>query len=231
MSQQVDSCLPVGQLLRLELLVPALGWPAKPFLVLAQLGLVFPGVCRARLAPGCQPLPEVPLLFLGIRPRLALELEPHLLYPFARQLHDVEAVDDNLGIGEHRHNDASHAVGEVHRHLLDLEPLLLGYHGEYPRHVYHGRALDRGDERAALAVAVLVGEKREQVLVQHRLVYAQPLAHVPLQEHPLPGMRLLAPAAEVTQVFLVGPPEVFAVSPEEAPHALGRHWVGIQPFF
>ena len=36
-------------------------------------------------------------------------------------------------------------------------------------------------------------------------------------------MRLLAPASEVAQVFLVGSPEVFAVSPEEAPHALGRH--------
>ena len=163
MGQQVDSCLPVGQLLRLELLVPAHGWPAKPFLVLAQLGLVFPGVCRARLAPGCQPLPEVPFLFLGIRPCLALE--PHLLYPLARQLHDVEAVDDNLGIGEHRLNNASHAVREVHRHLLDPEPLLLGYHGEYPRHVCHGRALDGRYECAALAVSVLVGEKREQILV------------------------------------------------------------------
>ena len=154
MGQQVDSCLPVGQLLGLELLVLALGWPAKPFLVLAQFGLVFLCVRRAGFVLGFQPLLEVPLLFLGVRPRLALALEPHLLYPLARQLHDVEAVDDNLGIGEHGLDDAFHAVGEVHRHLLDHEPLLLRYHGEYPRHICHGRALDGRYECAVLAVAV-----------------------------------------------------------------------------
>ena len=75
------------------------------------------------------------------------------------------------------------------------------------------------------------GEEGEKILVQHRLVDAQPLAHVPLQQHPIPGMGLLLPFAEVAQMLLVHPPEVLPISPEEAPHASGRHWVGIQPFF
>ena len=80
-------------------------------------------------------------------------------------------------------------------------------------------------------MAFLVGEKGEQVMVQHRLVYAQVLAHVLIQKHPVVGMPLLLPVFETAQMLLVGTAEVLAVSPEEAPHALGRHREGIQPFF
>lgn len=75
-----------------------------------------------------------------------------------------------------------------------------------------------------LAVSVPVGEERDQVMVKHRLVYAQSLAHVLLLKHPLTGMLLLVPVRKATQMLLVGTPEVLPVSPEEAPHALGRHW-------
>ena len=78
---------------------------------------------------------------------------------------------------------------------------------------------------------VLVGEEGEQVVVKHRLVDAQALAHVLLQQHPLARMFLLLPVVIPAQVLLVGTTEVLTVTPEEAPHALGRHWVGVQPFF
>ena len=68
-------------------------------------------------------------------------------------------------------------------------------------------------------------------MMQHRLINAQPLAHVLFQQHPLVGMRLLFPVVETAQMLLVGTAQILAVSPEEAPHALGRYWVGVQPFF
>ena len=44
-------------------------------------------------------------------------------------------------------------------------------------------------------------------------------------------MAFLLPVAKAAQMLLVGTAQILAVSPEEAPHALGRYRVGVQPFF
>ena len=49
--------------------------------------------------------------------------------------------------------------------------------------------------------------------------------------HPYIGMFLLLPVLKTAQVLLVGTSQVLAISLEEAPHALGRYRVGVQPFF
>lgn len=149
----------------------------------------------------------------------------------AEELHDVEQVDDYLCLRELLLDDAHHAVREVHRHLLDLPAALLGYLVKVPRHVSNGRPLDGGYQRALPAVAVLVGEEGEQVVLQRCLVNTQALTHVFLQQHPFVGMSFLLPVPKAAQVLLVGAAQILAVSPEEAPHALGRYWEGVQPFF
>ena len=55
-----------------------------------------------------------------------LATQPHLLDGVVAAPHDVEAVQDNGRIREGLRHDVRHTVGQVHRHLLDLQTLLLG---------------------------------------------------------------------------------------------------------
>jgi len=232
MRQQVCFCLAIAELFRLKLLILALGRTANALAVLALPGRV--------LFPVFLPVPGVSLLSflerallpLEFRDISTLELHAHSVKPLgAEELHDVEQVDDYLCLRELLLDDAHHAVREVHCHLLDLPAALLGYLLKMPRHVSNGRPLDGGYQRALPAVAVLVGEEGEQVVLQCRLVNAQPFAHVLLQQHPFVGMLSLLPVLKAAQVLLVDAAQILAVSPEEAPHALGRYWEGVQPFF
>ena len=232
MCQQIGHCLAVAQLRRFKLLVLALWRMAYTFSILALLGLVVLCITLTGLGTPFLLFLELTLLFLNLCGVGALELHAHRVKSFlAVQLHDVEEVDDYLRLGKLLPHDTHHAVREVHRHLFDLLALLLWYPVKMLRHIGNSRTFDSGYERTPLAVAVLVGEDSEQVVVQHRLVDTQALTHVLLLQHPLVGMFLLLPVVKAAQVLLVGTAKVLAVSPEEAPHALGRHRVGIQPFF
>ena len=64
-------------------------------------------------------------------------------------------------------------------------------------------ATDCCDERTLLAMAVLVGEKGEQVFLVHTFVYAQFLAHVLRQQHPVACMRQLIPLTITAQMLFV----------------------------
>ena len=232
MCEQVGLRLFVAQFGWFKLLVLALGRTAYALAVLALLGWVL--LLISFSVPGIPLLSFLELAFQplylgGVGP---LEFHAHSVKPLrAVELHDVEQVNDNLCQRELLPHDAHHAVGEVHRHLLDLLAALQGYLVQVLSYFCHSRPPDSSDERTLLAMPVLVGEEGEQVMVQHRLVDAQALTHVLLQQHPLVGMLLLLPVAKAAQMLLVGTAEVLPVSPEEAPHALGRHWVGVQPFF
>ena len=68
--------------------------------------------------------------------------------------------------GEGLLDNAHHAVGEVHRHLLDFISALFLYLVKMLRHVSNGRALDCNYECSLLAVSVPVGEERDQVMVE-----------------------------------------------------------------
>ena len=182
MCQQVGLGLSVAQLVRLKPLVLALGRAANALAVLAlfrrmllPVSFSVPGILLLSLL-------ELALLPLDLRGVGALEFHPHRVKPLlAIELHDVEQVDDYLRLRELLLDDAHHTVREVHRHLLDFLPSFLGYPVEVLRHICHRRPLNGGNERPLLAVPVLAGEESEQVVVQHRLVDAQPLAHVLFQ--------------------------------------------------
>ena len=232
MGQQVGLGLAVAQPERFKLLVLALGRTSYALTILALL-------CRMLLLVSFSvsgilllSLLELTFLPLDLRGVGTLELHPHRVKPFlAVELHDMEQVDDDLSFRESFLDDSHHAVREVHRHFPDPHAACLWYLVQMLRHIIHRSALDGSDERTLLAMSVLVGEECEQVVMQHRLIDAQPFTHVLFQQHPLASMELLFPVVEAAQVLLVGTAQVLAVSPEEAPHALGRHWVGVQPFF
>ena len=59
------------------------------------------------------------------------------------------------------------------------------------------------NERTLLAMTVLVGEKREQVFLMHTFVYAQFLANVLHQQHPVACMRQLIPLTITAQMLFV----------------------------
>ena len=52
-------------------------------------------------------------------------------------------------------------------------------------------------------MTVLVGEKREQVFLMHTFVYAQFLANVLHQQHPVACMRQLIPLTITAQMLFV----------------------------
>ena len=230
--QQVGFGLSIAEFLRLKLFILPLARPAEAFAVLALLDLMGLGVPVPCLGPLLLLLSELPLLSLDLGRVGALELHAHRIKSPGRiKLDDMEMVYNYLCLWEGLLDNAHHAVGEVHRHLLDFISALFLYLVKMLRHVSNGRALDCSYECSLLAVSVPVGEERDQVMVKHRLVYAQSLAHVLLLKHPLTGMLLLVPVRKATQMLLVGTPEVLPVSPEEAPPRIGPSLGSIQPFF
>lgn len=84
----------------------------------------------------------------------------------------------------------------------------------------NGRPFDGGYQRALPAVAVLVGEEGEQIVLQCRLVNAQPFAHVLLQQHPFVGMLSLLPVLKAAQVLLVDAAQILASVRKKRP----THW-------
>ena len=132
-----------------------------------------------------------------------LEAQAHLVKGLAQPLHDVEAVDDDGGIGEALAHDGVHGVAEVHRHFLDLLTLCKGDHLQYPGNDLGLGALDDGYDGALAAMSGLVGEYRVDVIAYHHLVYRVVLAEVLRQQHPVCSMSLLVPLIEFTQALLV----------------------------
>jgi hypothetical protein len=146
-----------------------------------------PVVCPGLFAQCLLPV-EFPFLLLLPACGLPLEAHAHLVHAVTYALDDVEAVYHYHGVGKALLHNGLHGVREVHRHFFHRLALLLRNPPQLFRHILRLRAADGGDERAASAVPVLVGEEREQVLAVQALVYAQMVARVFRQEHPVRGM-------------------------------------------
>ena len=144
-----------------------------------------------------------------------LEAQAHLVKGLAQPLHDVEAVDDDGGIGEALAHDGVHGVAEVHRHFLDLLTLCKGDHLQYPGNDLGLGALDDGYDGAFAAMPGLVGEYRVDVIAYRRLVYRVVLAQILRQQHPVCSMFLLVPLLEITQALLVVALQSAALDVEE----------------
>lgn len=73
-----------------------------------------------------------------------------------------------------------------------------------------------------LAVSILVGQKRTQILVKQCLVYAQVFAHVLWKQDPLLCMVLLFPVCIATENIFVGTLKAVAVNPVVLRQRAGR---------
>lgn len=229
MGKQLYLCFAVLKFGRNELLVFALPWTAKRLSVLTLLWLVLLCISRVYLIPYRLPFLELTFCLLGLGYSRTLDFHAHLFQSLTGKLHNMEAVNDNLCVGEYLFGDSHHAVGEVHCHLLDSKAAFLGELGKTFSYIVDSRTLGCGDKSPMFSMSVLVRKKSELVIMQKALVYAQTRSHVLRQQHVLTSMVFLVPILEITQVFFIYTLEVFAVSLEESPHATGRYWVSIQP--
>ena len=78
----------------------------------------------------------------------------------------MEAVQDDGRIREGLHHDIGHTLGQVHGHFLDLQALLQRYPEQDFHNVLDLGAADGGYDCSFLAVALLVGQEGEQVILQ-----------------------------------------------------------------
>ena len=186
------------------------------WLLLASLlhCILRPAVCPL-LSLGILALLPSSLFLLRRSDGQPLESQAHLVKGLAQPLHDVEAVDDNRGIGEALSHDGVHGVAEVHRHLLDLLTLRQGNHLQYPGNDLCLGALDNGYDGAFAAMSGLVGEYCVDIVAYSRLVYRVVLAEILRQKHPVGGMILLVPLLEITQALLVVAFQSAALNVEE----------------
>ena len=211
---------------RLELLVFS-GRLAAPGLALVLFGvrLAIPSAmgCVAFLA-----FFELAFLLADLGLGFTLATQPHLLDGVIAAPHDVEAVQDNGRIREGLRHDVRHTVGQVHRHLLDLQTLLLGNPEQNAHDIPDLGAADGRNNRPFLAMPFLVGQEREQVILQGGLVDAQTLADVFLYQNPVGGMFQLIPFRKVAQMMLVRALKIIAVREEELTKATCRHRGRIQ---
>lgn len=172
--EQFDQRVAVVQLCRPPFLPPQTlpaTFPAFGLLPALRLLLIpFPGISPPL---GFLLLVLLPcgLLLLRLGDGEPLEAQAHLVEGLAKALHDMEAVDDDGGVGEARLDNGVHRVAEVHRHFLHLPALGQGYHHQDPRYDIGLGALDHGDQRPLPATAVLVGEYRVDIVAYRRLVY------------------------------------------------------------
>ena len=219
--EQFDQRVSVTEHGGTELLLPDAFTSALPALRLLLTGLLY-GVLRPAVYTlfglGVLALLPCRLFLLRGRDGQPLEAQAHLVEGLAKPLHDVEAVDDDGGIGEALAHDGVHRVAEVHRHLLHLLTLRKGNHLQYPGHDLGLGALDDGYDSAFAAMPGLVGEYRVDVIAYRRLVYRVVLAEVLRQQHPVCGMLLLVPLPKTAQAQLVIALQRTALDVEEAGH-------------
>lgn len=209
-----------------ELLVPAHGFAA------AGLAFVFLGVGFAVPAPmGGVALEALAvlqfkafLLCLGFPPIPETELLKGIVAAF----HDVEAVQREGCIREGLVDDGGHALGQVSRHFLYPKPLLLRYLEQNGQDFFRFSAPHCGYQRSQPAMAILVCEEREQVILEGRFVDAQMLSHVPRQQHPVRSIIKLLPVPEPAQRVFVAAFKVVSVNEKELTQASGRHRQGVQ---
>ena len=138
---------------------------AAPGLALVLLGMrlaIPPAMGRIALLA----LPELTFLLADLGLGFALAAEAHLFDGVIAAPHDVEAVQDNGRIRESLRHDIRHALGQVHGHLLDFQALLFRYLEQDFHNVLGLGAADGGHNRPLLAVALLVGQEGEQVILQ-----------------------------------------------------------------
>ncbi len=128
------------------------------------------------------------------------------------------------------HNDR-HSVGKIGCHLLDSQSLFLGYLEQDCQYILGLGATYCGYQRALLAMAVLVRQEREQVVLEGGLVNAQTLAHVVGQQHPVLCVSPLSPLPEPAQRVLVTTLKVVSVSEIVLTKATCCHRGRIQVFF
>ncbi len=226
--KQLHPGVSIGQHRRLELLVGALSGPSP---LLASLLGMLPAVILPGLLALLPPFVELVPLPCGLPYGLALEAHAELVKGIALVLDDMEHVDGDGRLGEGPLHNGMHGVGVVHRHFFHLFSLSLRYFLEDSDDIICPGAPHHSYERAPLAVPLLVRDKREEVLRMHALVYAEVLADVLRDEHPVAGMTELVPLAEAAEVLLVVLLQRAPVNLEVALQRAGRYRVCIQIFF
>lgn len=109
------------------------------------------------------------------------------------------------------HNDR-HSVGKIGCHLLNSQPLFLGYLKQDCQYILGLGATYCGYQRALLAMAVFVRQEREQVVLEGGLVDAQTLSHIGGKQHPVLCVPPLSPLSEPAQRVLLTTLKVVSVS-------------------
>lgn len=140
----------------------------------------------------------------------------------------MKTINDYSGPRESLADYGVHGVGKVHGHFLYSPTNLFGYSQKTSHNLFGRRTPDDSRKRTTLPFASLVGEESEEIVAEHRLVYAHPLTKVLFQEHPVGSVRFLLPFFIVAQMVLVGTFQTIPVRLEEATNGTGRHRVRIQ---
>lgn len=143
---------------------------------------------------------------------------------------NVETIDDYRGIGEDDADYAHHRIGKVHRYLRDRKSLFLRQFHQPRNHFRCFCAANHRNYRARFAMTFLVGEYREQVIVQRGLVDTQSRPAVLGQQNPFSGMLFLVPFIEAAQDFFVVPSEVAGINRPTVSYRAGGHRRGRHTF-
>ena len=128
------------------------------------------------------------------------------------------------------HNDR-HGVGKIGCHLLNSQSIFLGYLKQDCQYILGLCATYCGYQCVLLAMAVLVRQEREQVVLEGGLVNAQTLAHFVGQQHPVLCVSPLSPLPKPAQRVLVTTLKVVSVSEIVLTKATCCHRGRIQVFF
>ncbi len=173
---------------------------------------------------------ELAFLFADLGLGLPLAAQAHLLNGIVAAPHDVEAVQDNGRVREGLHHNIGHTLGQIHGHFLDLQALLFRYLEQDCHDILGLGAADGGHNRSFLAVALLVGQEGEQVILQRGLVDAQMLADVLLHQGPVGGVIQLLPFPEPAQRVLVTALQCVSIREKELTKGACRHRRCIQDY-
>ena len=171
---------------------------------------------------------ELAFLFADLGLGFAFAAQAHFLNGIVTATHDVEAVQNDGGVREGLLHDIGNTLGQVHGHFLDLQALLFRYLEQDFYNVLGLGAADGGHNRAFLAVAVLVGQKGKEVILQRGLVYAQTLADVLRKQNPVGGVLQLLPFPEPAQRVLVTALQCVSIREIELTKGACRHRRRIQ---
>ena len=106
------------------------------------------------------------------------------LHGLQRELLHMESVYHHLGVSEACPRYLAHVVGHVERYLAHTVPCAFRNLLQYVDYVLRPCAAHDGHYRALPVVRPLVADDGVQLPLRRRgLVYAQPLAHVPGEQH------------------------------------------------